>query len=357
MTTYQQLTYGHFLNSTHSFIPLSDMATVVSGIFMRSGDVFILDNFKQVPDASLGFSRRISQNVRIEPDIAMPLIESNTDIAFLSPNKADIERGLVFIEAKSYSRSHQAPSDYFISQHPKLADYVRLCNTLANDNYDSKQSLSYNVFSGKQTDILLQPKHIVSVKEKTCQSFFDCDGKYAIPTGMYGVSAVSSSCISDKALTAILNSRLFSYLRYHEEKTQKHNRYARYDSIVQFPIPSGIVDRSLIVSLETLSDCLTELKQKAQDTKRQQIRKCMQQIMEMIVFEIYFSDYMQCTGLSIIESLKGSILTERNNNSLYTSDEIYSWYQTPSNTIRQKIMLLDSRSPELLYPIFMQKTK
>lgn len=101
--TYKDLSYKHFYESK-KFVSLSDLADVVSGIFLRFGEVFVLENFEKTADASLGFSRRIQKEVKVEPDIAMPFLQQNTDIAFLDSKDVKASKGIVFIESKQYPR-------------------------------------------------------------------------------------------------------------------------------------------------------------------------------------------------------------------------------------------------------------
>lgn len=356
MMTYKQLSYNHFYES-NKFVPLSDLAEVVSGIFLRSGEVFVLDNYEKVEDASLGFSRRIHQEVRIEPDITMPLLQQNTNIAYLDPKEVNAPKGIVFIESKQYSRSTQRPFQQFVLEHPMLSDYITRCGSSMVDEDGKGSPLAYNILSSKQSEYLFSPKHILSVKENNCQSFFDDKGSYAIQTGMYGISPICSNAISNKALTALFNSRLFGFIRFQEEKADVENRQARYDSIARFPIPVHTITYNQITALELLSECLTSMSGRDLDGLDIQVEKCLRQIAEMIVLELYFGEYMQEKGLSISGALTDAVFADSEYSMFNKTQEIYKWFQTSSNIIRQKIMLLDSRSPELLYPIFMQFTK
>lgn len=356
MMTYKQLSYNHFYES-NKFVPLSDLAEVVSGIFLRSGEVFVLDNYEKVEDASLGFSRRIHQEVRIEPDITMPLLQQNANIAYLDPKEVNAPKGIVFIESKQYSQSTQNPLQHFVSEHPMLSDYITKCGLSMTDEDSKDLPLAYNVLSSKQSQLLFSPKHILSVKESCCQSFFDYTGSYAIQTGMYGISPISSNAVSDKALTALFNSRLFGFIRFQEEKTDAENRQARYDSIVRFPIPVHDIDNKQKKALELLTECLILMSGRELYGLEIQVNKCLRQITDMLVFELYFREYMQEKGLSVYEALSDAIFADCVYGINSKPHEIYKWFQTSSNIIRQKIMLLDSRSPELLYPIFMQYHK
>lgn len=356
MMTYKQLSYKYFYDQKR-FVPLRELTDVVSGIFMRSGEVFVLEDFAQTADSTLGFSRRIHQKVMIESDIAMPLIRRNTDIAFLNPEKIITNKGIVFIEAKHYSRSTNSPLQRFFLEHPMLSEYIMKCCQTESNGKSKNAHIAFNVLSTKQSDILFSPKHILSIKEGNSQAFFDNAGIYAISTGMYGVKSHCCSVITDKVLSAIFNSRLFSFLRYKEEQSDNGNKHACYDSVARFPLPAYNLDSNLLKALETMTECLTLLNDKELENSDPQVRRCLQQILEMLVLELYFDEYMMDTGLSIEDSLSGSILNESAYDILSRPKEIYKWFQTSSNIIRQKILLLDSRSSELLYPIFMQFTK
>lgn len=350
--TYKELTYHYFLKDTDTFVPLSDMVKVVSGIYTRAGEIFLLEDFKQIADSSVGYSRCIKDEVNLEPDVIMPIVPRDTDLSFLDDVAYQISKGLIFIEAKNYSRSQQSSLQTFIHMYPRLNSYIKKCELVTDANPDGNIINKINILSKKQSDVLLHPKHILSFTENKSQSFFDTKGQFAIPTGMYGIGSLGDS-LTDDVLTAILNSKLFSIIRYNEECKDTDNRHAKYDSVAHFPISRQVVDKSLLLALSSMVKCLTHLKKLTSDSHSLQVARYVRQIMEMLIFELYFSDYMNLKGLSISPALKDSFLTEAALDMTSHSNAIYNWFQSPSNIIRQKIMLLDSRSPELLYPIFM----
>ena len=69
----------------------------------------------------------------------------------------------------------------------------------------------------------------------------------------------------------------------------------------------------------------------------------------MIIYELYFGEHMKEKGIDVIADLKGY---KFNNADLSKEIErFYTWYQKSENMIRQKLMLLDTRSNELIYLI------
>ena len=74
---------------------------MVSGIFTRSSDFFLLDNYVRQSDSSTGYSRCLKGSVSLEPDIIMPMLKKNMDIAFTNAGIEESKKGLVFIEQKN----------------------------------------------------------------------------------------------------------------------------------------------------------------------------------------------------------------------------------------------------------------
>jgi hypothetical protein len=77
----------------------------------------------------------------------------------------------------------------------------------------------------------------------------------------------------------------------------------------------------------------------------------------MVVYELYFADHMKEQNIDVIERLKQSPLVDSSlKNDRERVEKTYKWFQTSDNLVRQSLMLLDTRSKDLLYFIHLKAT-
>ena len=353
MLTAKELTYSYFLNKSSDFQPLSHIADIVSGIYTHSSQVLVFEDFRQTPDASVGYSRKLREYVKVEEDIAMPFLKSTDDIAFFDPDSDSKHRGIVLFEVKDNIAERKVLGNSFFNQHPALTNYIKSSapEMLQTDNF--KSSSWFNVLNRKQSEVLHKGKHILAVKDGGCEAFFDNKGKYAIPYDMYGIYANNCS-LPDKLLTAIFNSSLFSFLRKEEQQRNRTFRNSKYESVSKFPIPVNGYNINLLNALSTMVEVLTEVKSNKGGSSypSRQIKYYLYQMLDMAVFELYFTDYVHAKGISVSGNFDPNIFYDSYLAPSEKVSAIYKWFMKPDNKVRQKIMLLDSRSHEFLYNIF-----
>lgn len=345
----QQLTYDYFKKFGSRFIPLSNLYQIVSGIYTRSSKMFVLEAYQETIDASIGFSRHTGSRVTIEPDICLPMLPANVDISFASPETLKHEeRGIIAFEVKSTSKPMDKLPEKFTEKHPSFVNYLQLCATLAEKD---GSRIAYNILNKKQLESLTKPKHILLLTDKGCQSFYDKNARYAITTGLYSIYSVEHTTFPNMALSAILNSKLFDYLRTSYTKNNEGVRNVRYESIANFPIPVSCSDCELLDAIANVASCLYDMKrtmgeESIFDSNQSNILKCLKDIIDVLVYQLYLQDYLNECKLTLECNLKNTPLVNGTSGQI-----IYQWYMTSGNCIRQFLMLLDSRSPELLYPI------
>ena len=75
------------------------------------------------------------------------------------------------------------------------------------------------------------------------------------------------------------------------------------------------------------------------------------EIMDMVIYELYFEQHMKDCQIDVISYLKSY---PWDNTSIDIAREIeyfYLWYQQSDNPIRQRMMLLETRSKNFIYQI------
>ena len=70
----------------------------------------------------------------------------------------------------------------------------------------------------------------------------------------------------------------------------------------------------------------------------------------MVVYELYFKQHMKEQKIDVIADLKDYAWDSKKDLAEQIKD-FYQWFQQSGNMVRQKIMLRDTRSSNLLYTI------
>ena len=138
---------------------------------------------------------------------------------------------------------------------------------------------------------------------------------------------------------AILNSHLcWWYLS--NTGTTLANGYFRYkpDYIKPFPLPSSEAILSVQPIIENLVDCITYLHNNKTDniyshTSNERIEYHFNEILDMVIYELYFGEHMKENKIDVIADLENSPLMKDWLDMRTRCEEVYSWYQTSENPI------------------------
>ena len=83
--------------------------------------------------------------------------------------------------------------------------------------------------------------------------------------------------------------------------------------------------------------------------KKNIFREHIEEIIDMIVYELYFEQHMKNNQIDVISDLNNYEWSDKSDAT--TIELFYKWYQQSDNMVRQKIMLLDTRSNNFIYQI------
>jgi hypothetical protein len=84
-------------------------------------------------------------------------------------------------------------------------------------------------------------------------------------------------------------------------------------------------------------------------TTNKRLATHIEEIIDMIFYELYFEQHMKDNQIDVISDLNNYVWSNISNAS--TIESFYKWYQQSENMVRQKIMLLDTRSHNFIYLI------
>lgn len=98
-----------------------------------------------------------------------------------------------------------------------------------------------------------------------------------------------------------------------------------------------------ILFLKNNNDILTH-------TDNDNICTHIESILDMMVYELYFTEYMKEKGLKVLEYINQKPFTEETTNEqkAVIIKNFYEWYQEPENAVRQRMLLIETSSPDIL---------
>ena len=155
-----------------------------------------------------------------------------------------------------------------------------------------------------------------------------------------------------KFVLSILNSKLIGFYfisKYaRKEKTFPEIRIHELESL-----PIKITEKLKQTSFVILVDYLLHLYNKENPaillhTDNTRIASHIEDILNMMVYELYFEEHMKEVDLDVLQFVTPVIENLQNLPIEQQIKELYEWYQKPENAVRQRMMLIDTRSPDIL---------
>lgn len=327
---------------------------IFCGLQTSKDDVYFLYKCKEEGDIVVGHSKYLEREVRIERGLVKPLLKGedvhrydniSTDRFVLFPYK--LEAG----KANLYSETEIS------ALYPQGYAYLKDCENVLRDREKGRlrdDDFWFRYIYPKNL-VLFDNEKLVAPDISLGGNFaYDIKGEFYQTTTIYGYIKKSHVKDSYKFLMALLNSRLCWWFLINTGTTLA-NGYFRFkpDYINPFPVPAEIPsDIDFIIS--NLVDMLVYLYEgKNPDildhTANKRIKVHIEDILNMIIYELYFGKHMKEKEIDVIADLKGY---KFNNTDLPKEiKHFYTWYQKSENMVRQKLMLLDTRSNNFIYLI------
>ena len=164
-------------------------------------------------------------------------------------------------------------------------------------------------------------------------------------------SIIPNSDINPKYLLGILNSKVLNY--YHKKNTiPQAGGFYRYQALFIKGLPIKKVDVEKQITIANLIDYIIYLNdensaQILTHTANERISSHIEDLLNMIVYELYFEAHMKEVGIDVLqfinpEPLENSPIKEK------VIGDFYLWYQMPENPVRQRILLVETRSKNII---------
>lgn len=333
---------------------------IFQGLATSKDNVYFLYDCQKDEKYIIGYSKQLNRNIKIEQGLVKPLLKGE-DVHRYDDIKTD--RYVIFpyklIEGKAILYTEKELSDTF----PLGYSYLKDCEDILRGREKGR------LMNDEYWFRYIYPKNLVSFDHEKLVApdismggnfAYDIDGKFYQTTTIYGYIKKTEISESYKFWMALLNSRLCWWFLTNTGTTLA-NGFFRFkpDYIKQFPVPEFQLTSKGEMLVIKLTDFLLYLYDKNNDdilthTTNKRLATHIEEIIDMIFYELYFEQHMKDNQIDVISDLNNYEWSNISDAS--TIDSFYKWYQQSENMVRQKIMLLDTRSRNFIYLIHRNAT-
>ena len=333
---------------------------IFQGLATSKDDVYFLYDCIENDENIIGYSKQLDRIINIEKGLVKPLLKGEdvhrydnikTNRYVIFPYKIDNGKVVLYTENEL---SVLFPNGY---------TYLKECEDILRSREKGRFNIDGEWFQyGRKQGILSAEKEKLVAPDISMGGNFayDVEGKFYQTTTIYGYIKKSEISESYKFWMALLNSRLCWWFLTNTGTTLA-NGFFRFkpDYIKQFPVPEFQLTSKGEMLVIKLTDFLLYLYDKNNDdilthTTNKRLATHIEEIIDMIFYELYFEQHMKDNHIDVISDLNNYEWSNISDAS--TIESFYKWYQQSENMVRQKIMLLDTRSRNFIYLIHRNAT-
>jgi hypothetical protein len=328
---------------------------IFCGLQTSKDDVYFLYECSEQNDLIIGESKQLKCRVKVERGLVRPLLKGEdvhrydniqTNRYVIFPYKIENGKAVLYTENEL---SVLFPNGYAYLKECEDELRNREKGRLHNDDYWFRYIYPKNL-------ILFDNEKLVAPDISMGGNFaLDTRGEFYQTTTIYGYIKKNYIQESYKFWMALLNSRLCWWFL-SNTGTVLANGFFRFkpDYIKPFPVPKLQQTSKGEKNVEKLTDFLLYLYDKNNadiltHTSNKRLAAHIEEIIDMIFYELYFDQHMKDNQIDVISDLNNYEWSDKSDAT--TIESFYKWYQQSDNMVRQKIMLLDTRSNDFIYQI------
>jgi len=170
------------------------------------------------------------------------------------------------------------------------------------------------------------------------------------------IYCLDSTCIATgekiKYLTGLLNSKLCQYQLFESApKTGMGDLIISVQSLEPLLVyyPNEIEQKQI----ESIVDYLLYLNNKKSEqvfthTTNDRIATHIEDVLNMMVYELYFEEHMKENGIDVLQFVNEKLKKQTATDITKQIEDFYLWYQKPENAVRQRMQLVETRSPNII---------
>ncbi|MCD8405225.1 N-6 DNA methylase [Tenacibaculum dicentrarchi] len=307
---------------------------------IAQGIVFPQDRLNKKNKAKLGSNFQVNQGIFLFNKKELETLDIEYEL--LKPFYTTSELGKYYgdKDCKEWMIYAKTQIKNEINSYPKFKKHIeQFSGILTSDNkpYGLHRARNENFFVGEK---------IISIRKNNEPYFTYTDFDCYVSQTFY---SIKSSRFNLKYLTALLNSSLIKFWLRYKGKMQGDNFQVDKEPLLYIPIKEpknvepfvNLVD--YILYLKSNKDILTH-------TDNESISSHLENIIDMMVYELYFETHMKEEGLNVLEFIEPKPFNEQTSSQQKSEiiKEFYEWYQEPENVVRQRMLLIETRSPNIL---------
>lgn len=318
---------------------------------IAQGIVFPQDRLNKKNQQKLGANYYVGQGVFV-------LTEEEKDALMLNSNELSLVKP--YYTSENVERYVVYPSNYYwaiytdskykhrdsLKDYPKIKAHLdRFSSIMTSDNKP------YGLHRAREERFFTKEKIVVLRKCVEHPVFSYCNFDCYLSQSF---NMIQTDRVNMKYLTGLLNSRLIEFWLKNKGKMQGANYQLDKEPLMQIPI--AVPDKEtqeLVVKLVDyiiyLSNCNNQ--EILSHTSNKRISFHVEEILDMVFYELYFEQHMKDKQIDVVSFLNTYTWDNGHKNIQKEIESFYLWYQQSENPIRQRIMLLETRSKDLLYPI------
>lgn len=334
---------------------ISDMFDkIFQGLATSKDDVYFLYKCREECDIVVGYSKYLEREVRIERGLVKPLLKGEDVHRY---DNISTDRFVVFPYILGDGKANLYAEKQLSELFPLGYSYLKECEDVLRGREKGRFNIDgeWFQFGRKQGILSAETEKLVAPEISLGGNFaYDIKGEFYSTTKIYGYIKKENIKESYKFWLGLFNSRLFWFYLQNTGYVLRGGYFTfKTNYINPFPVPAEInpdIDDMVSSLVDMLIYLFDGSNQDIFDhTANRRVRVHIEDVLNMVIYELYFGEHMREKGINVIADLKGY---KFNNADLPKEIErFYTWYQKSENMIRQKMMLLDTRSNELIYQI------
>ena len=330
---------------------------IFCGLQTSKDDVYFIYNCKVDENNIEGESKQLGRKVQIEIGLVKLLLKGEdvhrydtikTDRYVIFPYKIENGKAILYTEDEL---SELFPHGYAYLKDCEHILRDREQGRLKNDNYWYRYIYPKNL-------TLFDNEKLVAPEISLGGNFaYDRNGEFYSTTKIYGYIKKENVKETYKFWMALFNSRLFWFFIQNTGYVLRGGYYTfKTDYVNPFPVPSYEITCKVQAIIGQLVDYIVYMKGESapnilSHTSNERIISHILEIIDVVIYELYFEQHMKDNRIDVISYLKTYPWNKLSKDISIDIENFYLWYQQSDNPIRQRMMLLETRSKNLVYQI------
>jgi hypothetical protein len=364
------------LNPTFNRLQLKDK----SFLFSESGVDNILNEIMNASDFNLDGKYEIAQGIVPNPDVVSKNSLFKIPVSKIEKFKIKIGDGVFVLENHQTSvfpqneksiikplwepyeierfhvpTVHQKSIIYFTKNvnpknYPTVISHLEKYREIMDERRENKQGkLKFYQLHWPRDEYFFEkgPK-IIAVRKCQKPTFAYTEEETYV---MMAMNVIKCKKLNSKYLTALLNSKLITFWLKYKGKMQGFQFQIDKEPLVELPL----IKTNHQEHFATLVDYILFLKKnKSQPlfshTENDRIINHFEDIIDMMIYELYFEVHMKKVGIDVLQFVFPKSISEFKNQKDIEKviQDFYVWYQKPENPVRQRMLLVETRSKEII---------